>query len=117
MNELQRAMRRINLWPIRHYRDIEGWLTGNEALALFRVARGLGPAARVLEIGSWKGKSTYCIARGLRGGVVYALDPFNAAGETGNGYDRVRGERPLVEQFRNNLSRYDAIRRVEIRQG
>jgi MMP 1-O-methyltransferase len=116
MNEFERAVLKLRLWPIRRYRDIGGWLSGREALALYRIARGLPPDARVLEIGSWKGKSTVCIARGLRGGVVYALDPFNAATIPEGVHDPVK-DRPLLEQFKGNLARFGVADRVQIRPG
>lgn len=116
MNELQRAVLKIQLWPIRHYSTIEGWLSGREALALYNVARTLNPGARVLEIGSWKGKSTYCIGRGLRNGTIYSLDPFNAATIPDGHYDP-RKDRPLLDQFKGNLARFGLTDRVQIRQG
>lgn len=103
--------------PIRHYRQIEGWLTRAEAVGLYSLARGLPPGARIVEIGSWKGKSTYCLAKGLRDGVVVAIDPFDGAGEAGHVYDRFKGDVPLVEQFRKNLAGHGLLNKVEIRAG
>lgn len=116
MNEFERVVLSLQLWPIRRYRDIGGWLSGREALALYRIARGLPDGARVLEIGSWKGKSTVCIARGLRDGVVYALDPFNAATIPQGVHDPDKDQPPL-EQFKSNLAQFGVLERVQIRQG
>ena len=103
--------------PIWRYRNIEGWLTSREAVALYRLARRSAPGSKIVEIGSWKGKSTYCLAKGLREGVIFAIDPFDGSGETGNRYDALKGEIPLLRQFRANLDRHDLLRKVEIKVG
>jgi predicted O-methyltransferase YrrM len=57
---------------------IEGWLTDAEGELLFRLAAGCPPKLPVVEIGSWKGKSTVWLASGVRpsaGTVVFAIDP------------------------------------------
>src|SRR5262249_2798991 len=96
---------RAILGKIRSYAEIDGFLTRAEAAALHRCASMLPPGSKALEIGCWKGKSTYCIASGLASGKVYAIDPFNAAGESGSKevYDHKKGEAPLIEQFKENM--------------
>jgi predicted O-methyltransferase YrrM len=60
---------------------VPGWLGHDEAWALREAARthpADEPAITVVEIGSWKGRSTVALAHGLRargGGTVYAIDP------------------------------------------
>jgi predicted O-methyltransferase YrrM len=57
---------------------IEGWLTGAEGELLFRLAAACPPGLAVVEIGSWKGKSTVWLAAGVRqsaGTLVFAIDP------------------------------------------
>lgn len=56
--------------------SIEGWLTLNEANFLYITAKNTGGI--IVEIGSYQGKSTVCIGKGLqdgKGGKVYAIDP------------------------------------------
>ena len=108
---------RIRLRPIRHFESIEGWLTRKEALALYKLSRKCKPGARIVEIGSWKGKSTYCLAKGLRDGVIVAIDPFDGAGETGNPYDGLKGGSPLLDQFQANLRSYSLLEKIEIKVG
>lgn len=86
----------------------------------FTVLRSLLPGnAQVVEIGSWKGKSTYCLARGLRSGKIWAIDPFNAAGKPGSDgtYASQKGSMPLLEQFRRNLARHGLLSKVNTLQG
>ena len=51
---------------IRRYETIDGFLTLSDAMCLYRTARKLMPGSTVVEIGSWKGKSTYCLAQPAR---------------------------------------------------
>jgi len=90
---------------IRRHHTIGGFLSSAEGTLLFRLANRLPAAAVVVEIGSWKGKSTWCLARGLRSGRLHAIDPFDASGEPGSKevYEQNRAERPLLEQFEENL--------------
>jgi MMP 1-O-methyltransferase len=57
---------------------IPGWLTDEEGEALFELARACRGDGVIVEIGSWKGKSTVCLGLGSRAGgslPVYAVDP------------------------------------------
>ena len=58
--------------------DIPGWLTDEEGEALYELARRCRGNGVIVEIGSWKGKSTVCLGLGSRAGEavpVYAIDP------------------------------------------
>lgn len=115
----QRIRRDWLLFPIRHFQQIGGWLTKDEALALYEIARALPAGALVVEIGSWKGRSTYCLASGLKSGRIVAIDPFDASGEVGSQelYGKECGQLPLVEQFKQNLQQHGLLHKIEIRQG
>ena len=57
---------------------VPGWLTDEEGEALYELARGCGGRGAIVEIGSWKGKSTICLGLGSRAGnglPIYAVDP------------------------------------------
>lgn len=103
------------------YTKIDGWLSRNEAVGLYKISRLLPKNAIVVEIGSWQGKSTYCILNGLSSGKVYAIDPFNASGgadlkneaeylEKAQGID-------LLDTFKGNLRKYISTGRVEAKKG
>ncbi len=91
---------------LQHYLNIEGWLTPLEAKGLFNIASLLKKNATVVEIGCWKGKSTWCIAQGLNKGIINCIDPFNADGEAGSKeiYEHTKGEKSLLVQFKENLN-------------
>jgi predicted O-methyltransferase YrrM len=58
--------------------DIPGWLTDEEGEALYELARACRGDGVIVEIGSWKGKSTVCLGLGSQAGKsvpVYAVDP------------------------------------------
>jgi predicted O-methyltransferase YrrM len=55
---------------------IDGWLTPGQARCLFEAAAAVPPGGRIVEIGSFRGRSTIVLARGAAEGVeVVAIDP------------------------------------------
>ena len=67
--------------------SIDGWLTKPEANLLYKFAKKCSGKGTIVEIGSWKGKSTVCLSEGLRdgaGGKVHAVDPFTGSSEHGD---------------------------------
>ena len=119
---LMRGLRYARILP---YASIDGWLTVDEAIALYELARDLpdeGP--RAVEIGSWQGKSTVCLARGLAGKVdprLVCIDPFDASGDdqsTGMYGARADGlGGPLRRAFEHNLDAAGVRGLVDVRQG
>ena len=58
--------------------SIDGWLTPAEGRLLYELARRADPRGGIVEIGSWKGRSTIWLAAGAkagRGARVAAVDP------------------------------------------
>jgi hypothetical protein len=72
--------------------DVDGWLTPEEGAALADLARGKS----VLEIGSYCGRSTICLAR--TAAHVTSIDPHD-----GRGTPRPRD---TFEEMKRNLERY-----------
>jgi len=78
---------------------VEGWLSADEAAALFACARRCHGRGVIVEIGSWKGRSTIVLAAGARagaGGPVYAVDPHQ-------GLPQLGGE-PTFAAFQANIA-------------
>jgi predicted O-methyltransferase YrrM len=63
--------------------DVEGWLSEAQGRALFDAAAAATGAGVIVEIGSWKGRSTTWLASGARlaGQRVYAIDPHRGSRE------------------------------------
>jgi predicted O-methyltransferase YrrM len=109
------------LRKIDSFRKIDGWLSDQEALGLYQAARSLRRGATIVEIGSWQGKSTYCLAMGLRSGALHAIDPFNAdSGEdtdSEGAYKEKKGNRDLLAQFKQNMQERNVLNKIVVRQG
>lgn len=76
---------------------IQGWLTIYEGTVLYNLAQTVEEFP-IVEIGSWKGRSSACLGLGsIRGhGVfIYCVDPFNGGdervGDTYAGFSVVNG--------------------------
>ena len=78
---------------------VEGWLSDAQGRALFRAAAEARGRGAIVEIGSWKGRSTTWLASGARlaGHRVHAIDPHHRSRE----YPDAETE----EEFRANLAR------------
>ena len=100
-----------------NYQTIDGWLSKKEAWGLFFIALKVPRNGIIVEIGSWQGKSTYCLARGLRSGKIYAIDPFNAdAGfdeDSAVIYKEKQANNNLLDIFINNMTRLNVINKIK----
>ena len=57
--------------------NIHGWLSDSEGELLYKLATSIPKGHAIVEIGSWKGKSTVWLAKGAQAGQrneVYAVD-------------------------------------------
>lgn len=60
------------------FRKVDGWLTFREGLFLFNSTKRCRSGSIIVEIGSWKGRSTICLAKGSKAGKgakIFAIDP------------------------------------------
>jgi predicted O-methyltransferase YrrM len=86
---------------------VEGWLTAAEGELLFSLAAACPPRGTIVEIGSWKGKSTTWLAEGagLASGIrVFAVDPHEP-------YLADR-QADSLRDFRDNIERLGLTARV-----
>lgn len=82
--------------------SVDGWLHPKEARLLYRLASRCRGRGAIVEIGSWKGKSTICLARGsLAGGKakIHAIDPHTGSPE----HSREFGVVWTFDEFRRNI--------------
>jgi citronellol/citronellal dehydrogenase len=94
--------------------QIQGWLDGNAGGVLYQVARFQSPTAVVVELGSWKGRSTAWLAQGLRDrgvGKVFAVDTWRGTETETQHQVLLSGYGPdqLYEEFLDNLRRLGLI--------
>jgi hypothetical protein len=54
---------------------VEGWLSDGQARRLFERAAAVPPAGRIVEIGSYRGRSAIVLANAAAGAEVVAIDP------------------------------------------
>ena len=105
--------RGIKYSTIFGYEAIPGWLSENEAITLYELARSL-PAERpvAVEIGSWLGKSSVVLSKGMKGKrrpALYCIDPFNGDADAGDrelyGREMVGMDRTLEQTFLENMKK------------
>src|SRR5215471_7219286 len=82
---------------------VDGWLSVSEGALLYNLAKGVSSACVIVEIGSWKGKSTIWLGKGSQNGnraKVYAVDPHTGSPEiTG-----VMGRIWTFDEFKRNIT-------------
>jgi len=81
---------------------VDGWLNPKEARLLYQLARDCKGQGAIVEIGSWKGKSTICLARGSLAGhktKIHAIDPHTGSPE----HSKQFGVVWTFDQFRHNI--------------
>jgi predicted O-methyltransferase YrrM len=60
-------------------RDIDGWLTADQARLLYDRAAALAPGAVIVEIGSHHARSTIVLAKAAPEAKIVAIDPYEEA--------------------------------------
>jgi predicted O-methyltransferase YrrM len=94
--------------------DVDGWMTVDQGRRLFAAAARCRPGGRIVEIGSFRGRSTIVLAAGAAEGVeIVAIDP-HAGNDRGpeeiTGFaDAAAADR---DAFRANLERAGVADRV-----
>jgi len=84
--------------------NVDGWLTDSEAETLYNLAKECKGNGVIVEIGSWKGKSTICLAKGSKDGKsvkIIAIDPHTGSAEHQSDKNKVW----TFEEFKSNISK------------
>ncbi len=85
-------------------KSVHGWTSADELAFLYHTAKAVKGKGVIVEIGSWKGKSTIWIAQGAKDGAgarVYAIDPFTGSSENQKPGLKVW----TLDDFKNNLAK------------
>ena len=83
--------------------NIDGFLGSREGPVLYDLARKCSRTGSIVEIGSWKGKSTIWLGKGSKSGngaTIYAIDPHTGSNEHKEKYGKVW----TFEQFKQNIT-------------
>lgn len=96
---------------------IHGWLMPEAGINLYRLARYLIPTGTIVELGSWKGRSTIWLANAVKDrkdGKVYAVDTWEGSGNYGASLQFLENykENQLFEEFLGNMSKAGVAQHV-----
>lgn len=83
-------------------KKIDGWLSDNEGEMLYNLAKNVRGKGVIVEIGSWKGKSTIWLGRGSKSNSkakIYAIDPHIGSLE----HKKIYGRIWTFEEFKQNI--------------
>jgi predicted O-methyltransferase YrrM len=97
---------------------IEGWLHEQAGANLYQFARFRAPTPIIVELGSWKGRSTIWLASGVKDrgeGRVYAVDTWKGTPGEEAHRDLLKGYGPdqLYEEFLQHLKAAGLLDYVE----
>jgi MMP 1-O-methyltransferase len=117
----RRGIKYSSIFP---YEGIPGWLSEDEAITLYELALSLPHDRPVaVEIGSWLGKSSLVLSKGLKGKTgpkLYCIDPFNGDADEVDramyGREMRKMNRTLKETFLDNMKQHgvlDVVRPME----
>jgi predicted O-methyltransferase YrrM len=109
MDEQRSAAGFEQWWAVA--RDVEGWLTEAQARRLYAAAAGVAPGGRVVEIGSFRGRSAIVLAGA--GAEVVCVDP-HAGSDRGPQEIAPDADRGAADAraFAENLARAGVTERV-----
>jgi hypothetical protein len=89
-----------------HYsNDIEGWISATELNWLYQTAKGMDS---IVEIGSWKGRSTLALLNGCHG-PVYAVDTFKGSPEEQEGPHQEAVTGDIYSIFLRNVGNFKNV--------
>jgi glycosyltransferase involved in cell wall biosynthesis len=86
------------------YQDIgiQGWMTQAELNWLFEKAKTVNT---ILEVGSWKGRSTHALLSGCKG-TVTAVDTFKGTDDEGDLTNSIGKKEDIYAQFQANVGHF-----------
>lgn len=82
--------------------NIDGWLADSEGEFLYKTSKRCKGKGDIVEIGSWKRRSTIWLGKGSKAGKnlkIHGIDPHAGSSEHKNWF----GEIDTFEEFKNNI--------------
>jgi predicted O-methyltransferase YrrM len=98
----------------RLIKPVQGWLSGQGVENLYRYALK-APVSNVVELGSWKGRSTSCLAYAIKDrneGRVYAVDTWKGSSEHKKILQSY-AEDQLYNEFIKNMTKLNLLDYIE----
>src|SRR5689334_109736 len=92
-------------------KSIGGWLSKNEADFLYNQSKTIPRDGVIVEIGSWKGRSTVCLGLGAKDGNgtrIVAIDP-HAGSSAHNSFGGI----DTFQDFIDNINRAEVSDFIE----
>lgn len=89
----------FNVWPLAA--KVDGWMSMDELLALYTIARSLPDHGVIVEIGTWVGRTAIVLASAIRK-QTFCVDSFDCSGND-QAYNRGPKFAPL-EQWKVNMA-------------
>ncbi len=105
------------------YREVGGWLSEKEALALYDVAKSLADNCVIVEIGSFLGRSSVVLSQGIRGkkgAALFCIDPLDTKRDPLSGRVLRTGAEvgdTMETRFRENIMKHGVPQRITILRG
>lgn len=90
--------------------NIPGLITQNEFQWLYEKAHGM---ETILEIGAWKGKSTFSLLSGCKG-IVWSVDHFRGSPLEINGAEREAQDGKIKDIFLQNVGHFSNLHLLEM---
>jgi hypothetical protein len=100
-------------WPVvnppARALEIEGWMTAGELGFLYQTALAMPEHVRVVELGSWKGRSTVALCEGLKEKApeLWSVDTFR-----GDSFIGTVEVSDVLPEFERNVSPYPFIQTI-----
>ena len=97
---------------------IQGWLDHNAGAVMYQMALAQTASPVIVELGSWKGRSTAWLASGVRDrgtGYVVAVDTWKGTPGESKHTDLLKGYAPeqLFDEFTANMAHLGLTERIE----
>lgn len=83
-------------------RGIDGWMTAVELEFLYQKSKEM---RNVVEIGSWKGRSTHALLSGCKG-FVHAVDHFKGSNDDKDATKEIGKREDIFAQFNKNVGEF-----------